>query len=193
MFVAISASLVVIPWTIIYLNCLGIIDLYRRFWAENPEEFTRSYVLAVGWGVADVTAALCFAHIGVALTGAILTGVGVTFGVLTPLLLKSTGMGDFGDAPDLMSDTGIWILAGMAVMITSVVIVAVAGLGRVWFLVRICKDYIPCHYGTIHDIPNAFRKSAYIPFLNREFQSGIRRVSVRTCRQLQRPYFLHIK
>lgn len=130
MFVAMSAGLVIIPWTIIYLNCPDVLSIYRKLWANNPSELIRSNLLAIGWGVANVTAALCYAHIGVALTGAILTGVGVTFGVLTPLLLKSSGMGDFGNAPDLLSATGIWILAGVAVMLSGVVFAAVAGLGR---------------------------------------------------------------
>lgn len=130
MFVAMTAGLIVIPWTIIYINCPDILNIYRDLWVTNRADFVRSNLLAVGWGVANVTAALCYAHIGVALTGAILTGVGVTFGVLTPLLLKSSGMGNFGDAPDILSPTGIWIMAGIAVMLAGVIIAALAGFGR---------------------------------------------------------------
>jgi hypothetical protein len=75
-----------------------------------------------------VLCGLCYVRIGVALTGAILTGLGVSVGVTLPMIFKGTGK--FQEAPDLGSAASLWILSGVAVMLIGVVIAALAGFGR---------------------------------------------------------------
>jgi L-rhamnose-H+ transport protein len=86
------------------------------------------------WGVANVLCGLCFVRIGVGLTGSILTGIGVSVGVVTPLLLRSAGMGKFGEAPNLISAPGLLILAGLVVILIGVLFAAFAGFGRDYIL-----------------------------------------------------------
>ena len=141
MFVGMGAGLVIIPWSLIYINCPNILNIYASLWATHKSDFVRSNMLAVGWGIANVTSSLCFTRIGVGLTGAIITGVGATVGVLTPLLLKSSGMGSFGSAPNLLSPAGIWIIAGIIAMLTGVVFAALAGFGRDKMLNKATSQY----------------------------------------------------
>jgi hypothetical protein len=58
---------------------------------------------------------LCFVRIGVSLTNGILTGVGASVGVVTPMVFKGTGA--FQQAGDLSSPAGLTVLAGVAVML----------------------------------------------------------------------------
>jgi len=71
---------------------------------------------------------LCFVRIGMALTGAILTGLGVSIGVTLPMIVKGSGL--FKDAANLTSPAGLTVLAGVAVMLVGVVFAALAGFGR---------------------------------------------------------------
>jgi L-rhamnose-H+ transport protein len=71
---------------------------------------------------------LCFVRIGMALTGAILTGLGVSIGVTLPMIVKGSGL--FQQAADLTSPAGLAVLAGVAVMLAGVVCAALAGFGR---------------------------------------------------------------
>ena len=50
----------------------------------------------MSWGIANVLCGLCFVRIGVALTGAILTGLGASVAVAVPLVFKGSGL--FKDA-----------------------------------------------------------------------------------------------
>ena len=71
---------------------------------------------------------LCFIRIGVALTGAILTGLGASVAVMLPMYLKGSGL--FKDAPDVTSAAGLTVLGGVGVMLVGVVLASMAGFGR---------------------------------------------------------------
>jgi L-rhamnose-H+ transport protein len=86
----------------------------------------------VAWGLANVLYGICVVRIGAALTGAILTGLGMAVGVTLPMVLKGTGL--FAQAPDISSWTGLTILAGVAVLIAGVVLSTLAGFNRDWVL-----------------------------------------------------------
>ena len=83
---------------------------------------------AAGWGVANLLCGLCLVRIGMALTGAVLTGLGVSIGVTLPMIVKGSGL--FQNAPDPTSRAGLAVLAGVAVMLAGVVFAALAGFGR---------------------------------------------------------------
>lgn len=128
--IAMTTGLIIFPWTIILIDCPDTPHIFRSLWATNRNDLILSNLLAIGWGAANTMCALCFVRIGVALTGAILTGIGATVGVLTPFLLKSAGMGNFKNAPDLLTPAGKWVLAGMAIMLLGVTMASLAGFGR---------------------------------------------------------------
>ena len=48
-------------------------------------------MFSVGWGIANVLCGICFMRIGVALTGAILSGIGVSVGAIMPMIFKGSG------------------------------------------------------------------------------------------------------
>ncbi len=59
----------------------------------------KANLFALAWGVANILCGLCFVRIGVALTGGILTGLGVSVGVTLPMIIKGSGL--FSEAPNL--------------------------------------------------------------------------------------------
>jgi hypothetical protein len=124
-FVGMLVGLVVMPWAIMLLGCPGAIENLRDVPAGN---LILANVFALAWGIANVLCGLCFVRIGVALTGAILAGLGVSVGVVVPLIFK--GSGQFEDAAGIGSPAGLTILAGIAVMMVGVVLAALAGFGR---------------------------------------------------------------
>ena len=128
--IATFTGLVVLPWTITLVFCPDAIGGFRSVLASNWRDILLSNGLSMLWGVANILCGLCFVRIGVGLTGAILTGIGATVGIMSPLLFKSAGMGKFADAPNVFTPAGMWVLAGLAVMLVGVVLATFAGFGR---------------------------------------------------------------
>ncbi len=124
-FIGMLVGLVIVPWTVTLLGCPGAFSAYGRVPVRS---LITANLWAAGWGVANVLCGLCFVRIGVALTGAILTGLGVSVGVTVPMIVKGSGL--FQDAPDLGSPAGLTALAGVAVMLVGVVFASLAGFGR---------------------------------------------------------------
>lgn len=124
-FIGMLLGLIVLPWTITLLFCHDPFEAYSQV---KPMVLVRSNLFALGWGIANVLCGLCFIRIGVALTGAILTGVGVSLGVTLPMVFKGSGI--FSDAKDITSPAGITVLIGVAIMVVGVCIVSLAGFGR---------------------------------------------------------------
>ena len=123
--VGMVVGLVVIPWAIMLVCCPNAIEALREVPAKT---LITANLFAFGWGIANVLCGVCFVRIGVALTGALLAGLGVSVGVIVPMIAK--GSGRFEDAPGLSSPAGLTVLAAVAVMLVGVVIVATAGFGR---------------------------------------------------------------
>jgi hypothetical protein len=117
--------LVILPWTVTLLFCPNALAAYAKVPAGT---LVTANLWGAGWGVANVLCGLCFVRIGVALTGAILSGLGVSIGVTLPMIVKGSGL--FQDAPDLTSRAGLTVLAGVGVMLIGVVFAALAGFGR---------------------------------------------------------------
>jgi hypothetical protein len=85
-------------------------------------------LFAVGWGIANVLCGVCYVRIGVALTGAILAGLGVSLGAIMPMVFKGSGL--FKSAPDLGTPAGLTVCVGVALMLAGVIAASVAGFGR---------------------------------------------------------------
>ena len=124
-FVGMLVGLVIMPWAITLFGCPGAIDGLMNVPASA---IIKGNIFAFGWGIANVLCGICFVRIGVALTGAILAGLGVSVGSIVPLVFKGSGL--FKDAADLGSPAGLTVMAGVAVMLVGVVIASVAGFGR---------------------------------------------------------------
>ena len=120
--------LVVVPWLVVLTMVPDPLGAYGELIAPDWRPLVIANLFAIGWGAANVLAGICAARIGFVLTGAILTGLGITVVVVLPFLVKGTGA--FSKAPDLASAAGIAATAGVCVMLVGVVFTALAGFGR---------------------------------------------------------------
>jgi hypothetical protein len=134
-FVAIFIALFVVPWTVTLLGCPDPIGGLR---AVPLDALIKANLLSLAWGIANVLCGVCYVRIGVALTGAILAGLGVCVGTIMPLVFK--GPGQFQESADLTSAAGLTVMAGVGVMLVGVVLAALAGLGRHQQLKKIVAD-----------------------------------------------------
>jgi hypothetical protein len=125
LFIAMCAGLIVVPWGVIVGFCSNAIRALR---AVEPSVIVKSNLVAFGWGIANVLCCIGFVRIGVVLTGGILGGLGLSLGVMTPMVFKASGL--FKQAPDLFSRPGKVVLAGVAMMLVGFVLVSIAGFGR---------------------------------------------------------------
>lgn len=124
-FVAMLIGLVIIPWGMTLGFCPNAIQAYK---SVDPSILIKSNLFSLSWGIANVLSFLCLVRIGFSLTGAILAGLGVSIGVIIPMIFKGTGK--FENAPGLFSPPGLIVLGGVAVMLIGVIFVSWAGWGR---------------------------------------------------------------
>jgi L-rhamnose-H+ transport protein len=117
--------LLILPWLVVVLT---IPDPWTGFCKVGWRPLAIANLLAIGWGIANILGGLCVVRIGLALTGAIVTGFGMTVAVTVPMILKGTGL--FSGSPDLLSAPGLTVMGGVALMLCGVVFSAIAGFGR---------------------------------------------------------------
>ena len=123
-FLAVLFGLVLIPWSVTLVCFPQLFDAIRE--PAVQEALLIANALALCWGVANLLCGLCYVRIGIALTQAILTGLGVSVVVTAPMVFK--GSGQFQDAPDLGTPAGMTILVGVGAMLAAVVFAAMARL-----------------------------------------------------------------
>jgi hypothetical protein len=124
-FIGMLLGLIVVPWTI---TIVAFPNAFQAFRDVPVSALVISNLCSISWGIANVLCALCFVRIGVALTMAILTGLGVSVASIMPLIFKGSGL--FKNAPDLTSPAGLTILCGIGVMLFGVAMASLAGFGR---------------------------------------------------------------
>ncbi len=124
-FIAMLVGLVLAPWIITLTMVPHFFSAVREI---DTSTLVKANLFALCWGVANILCGLCYVRIGIALTGGILTGLGVSVGVTLPMAIKGSGL--FRGAPDLGSAAGMAVMAGVAVMLVGVVLAALAGFGR---------------------------------------------------------------
>ena len=124
-FVAMLTGLVILPWGFVMVR---IPNLFAAYAQVGWEPILKANLFALGWGVANVLYGLCVVRIGAALTGAVMTGLGIIAGTTLPMVMKGTGL--FANAPDLMSPSGMVMMAGLGVMLFGVLLASLAGFGR---------------------------------------------------------------
>jgi L-rhamnose-H+ transport protein len=124
-FVGMLVGLVLMPWFVTLVFCPKVFSVLA---AVDGSVIIKANTFAFMWGIANVLCGICFVRIGFAITGGILTGLGVSAGVTMPMIVKGTGL--FKDAPSWGSPAAETVLAGVAIMLVAVVFVARAGYGR---------------------------------------------------------------
>ncbi len=124
-FLGMLFGLLVIPWLVV-LTCIP--HPFQAYMEVGWRPLLFANLFAVGWGVANVLYGICVVRIGAALTGAILSGLGLSVGAILPLALKGSGL--FSEAPDLTSRAGLTILGGVLVILVGISICTVAGFRR---------------------------------------------------------------
>jgi L-rhamnose-H+ transport protein len=122
-------AIVIYPWFIVIINVPDPVQVIKTV---GFKPLLISNLLTMAWGVANVLFMICVVQIGAALTGAILSALGMSVGVIMPLILKGSGL--FNNAPDLFSKPGLFIIAGLFVVLIGVVLLSIAGFKREKFL-----------------------------------------------------------
>jgi len=124
-FTGMLMGLIVMPWFITLAFCPNAIQAYR----DVPVKvLILSNMFSLAWGIAMLLYGICVVRIGAALTGAILTGAAVSIGVITPMIIKGSGL--FYGAPDVTSPAGIVVIFGVVIMLLGVVIASAAGFAK---------------------------------------------------------------
>ncbi|MBI4325724.1 MAG: hypothetical protein HY674_10730 [Chloroflexi bacterium] len=124
-FLGMLTGLVVVPWTVTLLFCPNALRAYSSVpW----KTLLTANVWATGWGLANVLCGICYVRLGLALTTAIITGLGAATGVTLPMIVKGSGL--FREASGLASAEGLTVLSGVGVMLLAVVLAGLAGSGR---------------------------------------------------------------
>jgi hypothetical protein len=118
-------SAIVVPWAVIFWGCPNVFACLGNVPAAD---LVKSNLFSIAWGASTVLSCICYVRIGIGLTIALLVGLGIPVGTLTTLVFKGSGL--FQNAPNLDSRAGLTILASVVMMISGVVLAALAGFGR---------------------------------------------------------------
>jgi hypothetical protein len=124
-FVGSFFGLIVLPWIVTLAGCPHAVQSIGKI---PVSALIKSNLFSFGWGIAAVLCSLCYVRIGVALTGAILAGLGASLSAVMPMIFKGSGL--FRDAPEIGSPAGLSVLVGVAIMLVGVILASVAGYGR---------------------------------------------------------------
>jgi len=124
-FIGMATGLVLVPWTVTLVFCPNV---FKACATVPLKPLITANLWAAGWGVANILCGICFARIGLALTTAILAGLGLAIGAILPMVVKGSGV--FQNASSLTSSAGLAMLAGVCVMLTATVLAGMAGVGR---------------------------------------------------------------
>ncbi len=116
---------VIIPLAMLYLICPDVPGALR---AVPSRAFLVGNAFSAAWGIASVLYCICLVKIGFSLTHGILSGIAIPAGVVTPMILKGSGV--FANSPGPLSRSGLVILLGVALMLVAVILISRAGFGR---------------------------------------------------------------
>jgi L-rhamnose-H+ transport protein len=125
LFVSMLTGLIIYPWAVVLFN---VPDPAMVIKSVGFKTLLASNLLSVSWGIANILYMVCVIRIGASLAGAILSALGMSVGVLIPMIFKGSGL--FSNAPGLFSNTGGAILVGLATLITGLIFISKAGFGR---------------------------------------------------------------
>lgn len=125
LFIYMLTGIVIFPWVVVWLNVPDLISIIK---SVGLIPLLVSNLLSISWGIANVLYLVCVIKIGAALTGAILSALGMSVGVIMPMIIK--GSGSFYNTPDLLSKSGVLIFTGLIVIVIGIMFVSKAGFDR---------------------------------------------------------------
>jgi hypothetical protein len=125
LFVFALTGFLLFPWLVVV--CF-VPDPVSVIAAVGLKQLLLSNLLSMCWGVANVLSLICIVKIGAAISGAVLSALGMSVGMVMPMILKGSGV--FGHAPDLFSKPGILILVGILIIIVGILFVGFSGIER---------------------------------------------------------------
>ena len=119
------SALLLCPWIIAVINVPNLGEVIK---SVGFKPLFISNLLSICWATANILYMVSVIRIGAALSGAILSALGMSVGIIAPMVLKGSGL--FRNAPDVMSKVGFFIILGLVVVIIGVILVINAGFGR---------------------------------------------------------------
>lgn len=122
-------GVILVPWLVLFVAVPRPLELIQTV---GIKPILISNAFSICWGIANVIYLVCVVRIGAALTGALLSALGMSFGALLPMVIKGSGL--FQLAPSLFSSTGTVILTGLVVMVIGITLVSKAGFEREKYL-----------------------------------------------------------
>lgn len=125
MFFYMLSALLLCPWIIAVINVPNLGEVIK---SVGFKPLFISNLLSICWATANILYMVSVIRIGAALSGAILSALGMSVGIMAPMVLKGSGL--FHNAPDVMSKVGIFLILGLVVVIIGVILVIKAGFGR---------------------------------------------------------------
>jgi hypothetical protein len=125
LFVFALTGLILLPWLVVLFF---VPDLATVIAAVGLKQLLISNLLSMCWGVANVLSMICIIRIGAAISGAVLSALGMSVGMIMPMILKGSGV--FGNAPDLISKPGILIFVGILIIIVGIILISISGVER---------------------------------------------------------------
>lgn len=125
LFVFAITGLILLPWLVVLFF---VPDPMSVIAAVGLKQLLISNLLSMCWGVANVLSMICIIKIGAAISGAVLSALGMSVGMLMPMILKGSGV--FGNAADLISKPGILILVGIFIIIFGIILISISGIER---------------------------------------------------------------
>lgn len=137
------SAILLYPWVVTLLYVPDLAGVIRQV---GVRPLLLSNLLSIGWGIANVLYMISILRIGAALSGAILSSLGMSVGTMLPMVLKGSGL--FNKAPDLMSKAGLFTMLGLVVVITGLLVVIAAGFGREKALHRDAGAAVPRSSGS---------------------------------------------
>ena len=112
-------SLIIAPSALAYILLPHLNQVYASL---TPHEVMLPFGLGLLWGLAQLGAGVTLYRLGLAVSGAVLNGVGVAVGTLMPLFMLHSDV--------LLQKSGLYILFGTALTVTGVALCGWSGYRR---------------------------------------------------------------
>jgi len=109
-------ALLILPWIIAYSSVPDLLTVYK---AVPLSTMLVVFVVGLGWGIGAITFGMGVHYVGIALGFAIIMGLTTALGSLIPLFMHPA---------DVLTPTGLSIIAGVMLMMVGIVISARAGI-----------------------------------------------------------------
>jgi L-rhamnose-H+ transport protein len=99
-------SLIAVPFGLAFAALPHLTAVYASL---PPRQISQPFLMGLLWGVAQLGAGLCVHKLGLAVAGAVMNGTAGAFGTIIPLISLHSR--------SALSTSGLWILAGTALML----------------------------------------------------------------------------